>query len=70
MRSNGVRRENAFKNIGTFTSKRASKRMPATPLTFTHGVGKQKFAFNKLQLKLIPEEYRAPKGTGSGTART
>ena len=41
MRSAGVRRENAYKNIG-----------------------KNKFAFNKLQLRMIPGIYRAPKGSG------
>jgi len=46
MRSAGVRRENAYKNIGV-----------------------DKYAFNQFQLMLIPEVYRAPKGT-EGARRT
>jgi len=40
MRSAGVRRENAFKNIGV-----------------------DKYAFNQIQIMLIPEIYKPPKGT-------
>ena len=65
MRSAGVRRENAFKSI------RLQSTPPHPPsffnstylnLTYTD-IGVDKYAFNQFQLMLIPEIYRAPKGT-------
>ena len=70
MRLKGVRRENAFKNIGAcmrISAVSNPRRVLSTAMSLIlDHAGKKKFAFNKIQLSMIPEVYRAPKGSAEG----